>query len=363
MYELWGGQNYYVYNVVRMTHLNPVGWGSYPYVSEDAAQVLIPGVFKKELTKEYEGGTAKYRITVNEAKADLTGGKELIIHDVMTNTLAYINGSLLITAEDVNGNITRLVENVDYTVRYDSTHINNKGENAHLLEIKITSAQPVKYILDYDTTLIFTESTDGENNVKYSNSAIVYLWGDKITSDTEEKVVAGVNIKARNYRVTITKKEAGTDNTTLKGAVFGLFSENGSLIAIRETDENGQLEFATKVSDGIILREHTLYYIQELRAPNGYVLDDTKHWFVFCMGATLDNCDFKADVDFAYKRIPTENVFYGDIYNSTYGYELPETGGAGTQQYTTGGLLVIITATALLLYRTKRYRKEDTTSS
>ena len=65
----------------------------------------IPGVFKKELTHDFNGYTANYKVTVNESKLALTNGTPLTIHDVMTDTLAYISGSLVITAEDANGNL------------------------------------------------------------------------------------------------------------------------------------------------------------------------------------------------------------------------------------------------------------------
>lgn len=45
------------------------------------------------------------------------------------------------------------------------------------------------------------------------------------------------------------------------------------------------------------------------------------------------------------------------------GYELPDTGGAGTQLYTMGGLLLITSAAILLLYCHTRRRKEDSPSS
>ena len=44
-------------------------------VSKAEDYVPIPGIFKKELTKDYDGYVANYKITVNEAKLDLTGGE------------------------------------------------------------------------------------------------------------------------------------------------------------------------------------------------------------------------------------------------------------------------------------------------
>ena len=50
------------------------------------------------------------------------------------------------------------------------------------------------------------------------------------------------------------------------------------------------------------------------------------------------------------------------IQDTPWGYELPETGGAGTTSYTTGGLVLIFGAATLLYIHCKR-RKEDEVSS
>lgn len=67
-------------------------------------------------------------------------------------------------------------------------------------------------------------------------------------------------------------------------------------------------------------------------------------------------------------EVAFEEIAEGDyawrisVPNSS-GYELPETGGAGTTLYTIGGLLLIAGAGTLLLYSKKKRRKEDFASS
>ena len=90
-------------------------------VDNDVATVTIPKLFEKRLTHDFDGYTANYKITVNEAKLVLTGGTPLYIRDAMSDTLAYISGSLVITAEDANGIVTTLHQDADYTVAYDGT--------------------------------------------------------------------------------------------------------------------------------------------------------------------------------------------------------------------------------------------------
>ena len=181
----------------------------------------------------------------------------------MTTTLAYISGSLVITTEDVNGNIKTLKQGDDYTVSYDGTGTQNddKGNKAHILDIVILQPQPVKYILDYDTTLIMPEHVTGA--IKYSNSASISLWGESISNDSEEKVFADINISTKSYKVELYKSCAQT-NKALSGAVFGLYNAQGGLIAKDTTDVYGQIRFQTNIAEGIILREHVLYYLQEI---------------------------------------------------------------------------------------------------
>jgi len=365
----FGGKNNIIHNEALLAMLNDDNntGNSYSIIATDDAQLHIPGVFEKKLTNEYDKHSAVYTITVNEAKINLTkDGAPLVIHDEMTPTLAYINGSLIITTEDTDGKISTLTYDKDYTINYygEGDKTNSKGETVHLLDITILNPQPVKYVLRYEADLIFPK--DAVTGITYGNSAYIELWSSSITGASQEKVYSHFSSDAKIYTVTLTKRSAAT-NQALEGAVFGLYNEHGGLIATEETDDQGNIAFTTSVSKGIVLFDHTLYYIQEIKAPDGYVLDDTKYWFYFCKYNQYESgeeCNFKPTLDVEkVLRIPKDNVFYGDIYNNTLGYELPETGGAGTQQYTAGGLFLILSAFALLFYRLKKCRKEDITSS
>ena len=56
-------------------------------------------------------------------------------------------------------------------------------------------------------------------------------------------------------------------------------------------------------------------------------------------------------------------TFRSVTVTNTTGYELPDTGGAGTMSYTAGGALLITGAALLLLYNHTKRRKEDSASS
>ena len=311
-------------------------------VDYDDATITIPNLFEKQLTHDFNGYTAHYKITVNEAKLVLTNGSPLTIHDVMTDTLAYISGSLVITTENANGHTSVLHQGVDFTVTYDGSgnQTDSAGKKIHVLDIVILKPQPVMYILDYDTTLIMPEQVSGA--IKYSNSANITLWGEKVTDNAVEKVYADINIAAKSYTVDMFKTCALTGEP-LPGATFGLYNAQGGLITTGITDANGKLTFQTDIIQGIILREHELYYLQEIQPPIAYQLDDTKHWFCFCndTGDACIECN-KLLIDEEAIRIPFEEIGLIDIVNYPANVELPSTGGIGTPIYILCGLTLVI---------------------
>lgn len=328
-------------------------------VSATQASVPIPGIFKKELTHDFDGYTAHYNITINEGKLVLTDGNPLKISDVMTETLVFISGSLVITTEDAYGNRTTLEQGVDYTITYDGTggKTDSHGESVHVLDIVILRPQPVMYILDYDATLIIPKGVT--EAVKYTNSATVTLWGEDITDVSVEKVYADINIAAKNYKVEMFKTCALTGEK-LGRATFGLFNAHGGLITTEVTNTNGELMFQSNIIEGIILREHELYYMQELKAPPGYKLDDTKYWFCFC-DVTEGECqtcnEILAETDAL--RIPFEQIGKVHATNQLMNYDLPATGGPGIYPLIFVSVIFIITPLVyIFILRRKRERRD-----
>ena len=336
----YGALGYQVNNHAQLYYM-PDGSNSVR-VSYDDATVTIPNLFEKQLTHDFNGYTAHYKITVNEAKLVLTNGSPLYIHDVMTDTLAYISGSLVITTENANGHTSVLQQGVDYTVTYDGTgeQTDSAGKKVHVLDIVILKPQPVMYILEYDTTLIMPEQITG--GVKYSNSANITLWGEKVTDNAVEKIYADINIAAKSYTVEMFKTCALTGKP-LPGAKFGLYNAQDGLITTGVTDANGKLVFQTNIIEGIVLREHVLYYLQELQPPPAYQLDDTKYWFCFCSdtGDTCIECN-KVMTDAQAVRIPFEQIGLIDIANYPANVELPATGGIGPPIYILCGLVLVL---------------------
>jgi uncharacterized surface anchored protein len=354
----FGNLDYSIENEVFLQNhrYSPEGELQSTTVADARTKVPIPGVFKKELTRDFDGYIANYKITVNEAKLVLTDGTPLTIHDVMTETLVYIAGSLVITAEDADGNVTTLKQGEDYTISYDGTGTQKdaNGNPVHVLDIVIKHPQPVTYLLDYDATLMIPP--DVTEAVKYTNSAAISLWGQKISDTTVEKVFAEINIAAQNHTVEIFKNCAVLGKP-LMGATFGLYNAHGGLIASELTNADGKAVFQSNLIEGIVLREHVLYYIQEISAPTGYQLDDTKFWFCFCIG-TGDTCEKCTEISAGKdaQRVPFEQI--GNIHagNHPLNYDLPATGGNGIYPLMLASVIFIITP---LVYRFILRRKRE----
>ena len=125
------------------------------------------------------------------------------------------------------------------------------------------------------------------------------------------------------------------------------------------TDANGQLLFQTNIIEGIILREHIPYYMQELKAPPGYQLDDTQYWFCFC-DQHSDTCQICDEVLAGIQavRIPFEQIGKVHATNQLQHYDLPATGGCGVYPVILGSvILVIIPLVYMSLQRRKRERR------
>ena len=338
--EAYGALGYQLNNQAQLYYM-PDGANAVQMDYDDAT-VPIPNLFEKQLTHDFNGYTAHYKITVNEAKLVLTDGSPLTIHDEMTDTLAYISGSLVITTENAAGHTSALQLGTDYTVTYDGTgnYKDATGKKVHVLDIVILNPQPVMYILDYDTTLIMPEQITG--GIKYTNSASITLWGEKVKDNAVEKVYADINIATKSFTVELFKTCALTGKP-LPGATFGLFNAQGGLIATDVTDARGELTFQTNIVEGVILREHTLYYLQELEAPPAYQLDSTKNWFCFCNNAE-DTCGTCQALLAGLKsfRVPLEKVGIVDLSNHPANVILPATGGTGYAPYILCGLTLVV---------------------
>lgn len=175
---------------------------------------------------------------------------------------------------------------------------------------------------------------------------------------------AFTNTMTTQLNLQITKTDSADASKLLEGAKFTL----------KEPGTENSMEVTTN-QDGIALfsgiRRNTTYDLRETQAPSGYMTAGPWILEVRDEDATLYPATENPDgtlvksgetgttLDVSGTDPKVLSVTVRDI---SWGYELPDTGGAGTTSYTAGGLALIFGA-ATLLYSHCRRRKEDEASS
>ena len=173
---------------------------------------------------------------------------------------------------------------------------------------------------------------------------------------------AFTNTMTTQLNLQITKTDSVEASKLLEGAEFTL----------KEQGQETPVE-ATTGKDGIALFEgirHTTYYLYETKAPSNYMTAGPWILEVGSEDATLYPATENPDGTLVKSGEGTQLTVTGTdtkvlsvtVRDISWGYELPDTGGAGTTSYTAGGLALIFGA-ATLLYIHCRRRKEDEASS
>ena len=171
------------------------------------------------------------------------------------------------------------------------------------------------------------------------------------------------NTMTTQLNLQITKTDSVNDKKLLKDAEFTLQEQGkeNSMEAI--TGEEGIATFTG-------IQRNTTYYLRETKAPSNYMTagpwilvvgneDATLYPARENSNGTLEEAGEGTHLTFSDTDPKVLSVTVRDI---SWGYELPNTGGAGTTSYTAGGLALIFGA-ATLLYSHCRRRKEDEASS
>ena len=171
------------------------------------------------------------------------------------------------------------------------------------------------------------------------------------------------NIMTTQLNLQITKTDSVDASKLLEGAEFTL-KEPGTEPPVK----------ATTGKDGIAafsgIRRNTTYYLYETQAPSNYMTAGPWILEVRDEDATLYPATENPDgtLEKAGEGTPLTvtgtdpKVLSVTVRDISWGYELPDTGGAGTTSYTAGGLALIFGAATLMYVHCKR-RKEDEASS
>ena len=248
------------------------------------------------------------------------------------------------------------------TGKYNYVFHNNSGQQTN--DIKDIPYEPGKEaVFNFDgllsNTATDTSPTETGGGARGSNSDGSYsleIEGDAFT-----------NTMTTQVDLQIVKTDSVNKTKLLPGATFtltktGTENTEGSLTAT--TDKDGIATFAN-------IQRGATYYLRETEAPTGYMTAGPWILKVEESTATLypategENGGLTESSETGTPLTVSGSdpiVFSAAISDQSWGYELPDTGGAGTTSYTAGGLALIFGAATLMYIHCKR-RKEDEASS
>ena len=350
-------------NAVTLIGRNNLDTG---YQDASANISLFSILGKQEVTHAVQQNdyVGKFEITVNSGKFDISslakpngnGVNVFTVNDTMKN-LRYIKGSVQITAENAAGERFDLIYGADkdYTVTDDY----DLGSNSGTVEFHIMNIGSYKYCISYSARI---EGEARNNRLKIQNGASISDGNGVIEYGYSRDAYYNA-FYARKYDVTVHKTDKN-DARNLGGAIYGLYAEDGKLIAQHETDADGNLSFATNVVEGIIYELDKPYYIQEITPPEGYGLDTKKYWFYFgaSQNAGMEQsfaANHQGEGELKYVA-PEANDATSYKLNMELTdekvYVLPETGGAGSEIFVFSGIFMLCAAFGLIIF-VKKIRK------
>ena len=167
-------------------------------------------------------------------------------------------------------------------------------------------------------------------------------------------------------QVELQKIDSDENQKLLSGAIFDLYlTTNSDFLQMSGTGEKvpGEDIYGIKLDPVVFGQNGSInlevavgetYYLVETKAPAGYNLLDCPIGFT----VSGDGTSIQLIAGSKWADVINDDSILLTIKNEV-GYELPETGGPGTQTYTMVGLMVVITSMAFLLYKYRKRRREE----
>lgn len=143
-----------------------------------------------------------------------------------------------------------------------------------------------------DNTLMQTVVSDKEGNVKFTNIEEGHYYvkeikapnGYELSNEVYDVVIESGKANKIDLKKVVNKIIKGNallykvddENNPLQGAIFGVYKEDGIKISEVTSDKDGKVE--------VLNLYPGKYYIQEINAPEGYVIDKNKYPFEIKIG-------------------------------------------------------------------------------
>ncbi|SCY54181.1 SpaA isopeptide-forming pilin-related protein [Butyrivibrio sp. INlla14] len=249
-------------------------------------------LLEKKANLNEETGHVEYSVVVNELGTDIFSDREEIKLTDKLEGGVYEAGTLKIynydpSKEDKIG--------AEYQLDISKIEVSDDSRS-FAITIPDNKAFVVKYTVIPDSKDA-VDVGDGKKQVTVGNTATLIGEGTISTGVKESYIIenAQADITSDKGVIKITKVSTGNSLVGLQGAVFRLVRidvSNGKeeVVATAASDSNGVVKFEKDGKYDSLIFDN-LYYYQETSAPNGYKLDDTKHYIVFKGEKYSENAD------------------------------------------------------------------------
>ena len=285
-----------------------------------------------------------FEVLVNHYGLDLAPNSDTyILHDTMSSNLMVIYNTLIVQVLDANGNVkgTLPLDECNFTFEPNRNRMNFTLPDNEIIRLK------------YECKVIATggRATNVYNTVELEGYSTIQDAVDTMFEVKDHHGEAG----ASSTFFTLQKQDAYTLHA-LPDVSFELYGDTAPAVDGKTTivvDGATMYYYGTFTTDdhGRVTIAHTRlaqghkYALVEVEPPPGYLEQEEPYVFYMEYNAP-EGFDTVAEGGFVV------------IQNYPFGYELPETGGAGYSLYIGAGLLLILTSAAYLMYIHSKRRKE-----
>ena len=237
--------------------------------------------------------TVDYSVVINPDRKmighaeKITLTDTLVVKDGKKNTAALVQSSVKLYSYDAQTKTTgALIPNGAYDVDYEETTNSGGDQNLYILTVKVPNGH--SYLLEYK----YKNTSNTEYEMKNTAQLETYVVKE-VKTKVEKQTMGG---SANTIGLTIHKVDSQNISTSLYGAHFKLEyfdAATGKYKTLHEIiDANIKdgssfyLSFSdsgsTSTGDGTVLRPYnTLYRLTETKAPDGYAVDSTPHYFIW----------------------------------------------------------------------------------
>ena len=237
--------------------------------------------------------TVDYSVVINPDRKmighaeKITLTDTLVVKDGKKNTAALVQSSVKLYSYDAQTKTKgALIPNGAYDVDYKETTNAGGDQNWYILTVKVPNGH--SYLLEYK----YKNTSNTEYEMKNIAQLETYVVKE-VDTKVEKQTMGG---SANTVGLTIHKVDSQNISTSLYGAEFKLEMFNAKtgeyetlhevIVANRNDGSSFYLSFSdsgsTSTGDGTVLRPfNTLYRLTETKAPEGYTVDSTPHYFIW----------------------------------------------------------------------------------